>query len=488
MRRFERMLAKPVEIWEVEVSGHELRSRSGIKGQELVDHVESLASATDAAAKLDTEIAAKKQLGFVEIKRVAAAELPVERTELFEWEEADGRHLFQVAQRDKVVTVRDPREPITAATSTTHPTIAAASTAYDREADKYRKLSTTVEQRAASRVEARRSAGASFDAKLEEECVTTDDPKPWSVLADFLQEREHPAGKLAARFDPAVVAGQLPKAGEFRIDFDHAHGFVRSLHFERVENSELDTHGLAKLVETCLDLPVLRMTHLLSFGVEHTIDNSWTSALKAVARSPVRQLVRELAFDAWGTHWSEGNNSCYGHDDSHESCQGYGDFSECLEELPLLERLEIWSGGSGGTLGEGTQLPRLRVLGRHSKRLRGQELLELATLKVPALEALELTFGRRSDGCLAELTALFKKLKAPKLVHLALRECRDVAVVAVLAKAPLLKRLRSIDLAGTRADEALVTHAAAFRHLERIEITSPTRKLRDALPNVVEAK
>ncbi len=489
MRRFERMLARPVEIWEVELSGSELRSRTGIKGGELTDHVEQLGSAAEAAARLETEIAAKKQLGFVEIRRVAAAETPVHRQELIDWEEKDQRHLYQLEQRDRVVTVRDPRDPITAATSTTHPTIAAASAAYDREADKYRKLSTTVEQRAETNVQARHAAGESFDARLEEDCLTSNDPKAWSVLADLLQERDHPAGKLAAAFDMAKVEAELPKSDEFEIVGGHAHGFVRRLHFERTSSGEADTHCLGKLVEQCLDLPILRMTHVLSFGVEHTIDNSWTSTLRAVANSPLRRVVRELHFDAWGTAWWEGSKHCYGHDRSHEECQGYGDFSELLEQLPLLDRLEIWSGGSGGTLGEGTHLPRLRVLARHSKGLRPDELLEIAALEVPALESLELTFGKREGRVIDELATLCKELRAPKLTHLALRECREAgALLQVLVKSKLVKQLRTLDLAGTRVGDALANHAAALGHLARIEVTAPSARVRKALPNVVDAR
>ncbi len=482
-RRFEQIGKTPARFWEVELVGCELRMREGVVRGDVTETTETAADPADAEARLAAAIAARKAAGYFEIKRVAAAEASVTRKELFDWREGDDRVLVHLAQHDKVVT-RKRRDGETE--SATLPTIREASERYDAWAEELRRLARTVDERLAAKAAAEVAARDPLYPELEAQCwASPDDPGPWGVLHDWLEERGHRlVVDVAGKRDPEIrprVAQQF--------------GFVRKLAFGSMECDERERHPLADAVRDWLADPALRWVDAISIGVEHHVSNGYHDVVKRIAEAPCGRVLRCLALDAWETHWWSGNKWCYGHDGDHRMCQPFGDLSASLPALAALEELRIRSGGMGGTLGG--PLPRLRVLALESMGMRREQLAALRELELPALRELELATGAPAYGCSVTREDIRATLAHfATLGHLAIRHS-DLGrtVIDELLASELLDRLRSLDLSSgvldDRAARLIASEAPRFRHLASFDLSAnrftpaATARLRDALDNVL---
>jgi uncharacterized protein (TIGR02996 family) len=153
-----------------------------------------------------------------------------------------------------------------------------------------------------------------------------------------------------------------------------------------------------------------------------------------------------------------------------------GKVSKVLPVAPKLRSLKVRGGEIElGTLAHDT----LEVLIIETGGLPKAAVASIGKAQLPALTTLEVWFGREEyggTGDVKQLAGLFKGSGVPELRHLGLKnaEWQDEIVVA-LAKAPLLAQLQTLDLSmGTlhgAGVEALLTHAAKFQHLERIDLS-----------------
>lgn len=151
------------------------------------------------------------------------------------------------------------------------------------------------------------------------------------------------------------------------------------------------------------------------------------------------------------------------------------DLSPLLSAFPDLEELRI-RGSNNLSLGT-LKHKSLKTLAIETGGLPVSVLREVCAAKLPALEHLELWLGEEQygwDGTVADLESLLSGKLFPKLRYLGLRDsiiANDVAAAA--AKAPVLKKIRVLDLSlGNLSDEGAQSLLASpdVATLEKLDI------------------
>jgi uncharacterized protein (TIGR02996 family) len=323
-------------------------------------------------------------------------------------------------------------------------------------------------------------APSAENPELEAACLAAPESgEPWAVYADWLQAQGDVRGELAALF----MAGKQPEAevllkrhaqvlwgevagaveNEEVKDLEVQHGFYRraSLHIGYDAERSLDG-----LTQAFLARPVTRFVTALRFGLAHyESNNDWGPTMEAITSSPRAAALRELRFDD------------YTYEDCELSWAPMGNLARYWKALPSLEVLHLRS-GAGGVLGE-LELPRLKTFIRESGGLSASELASIVGARWPELERLEVWTGSSNYGAEATVDMLLPVLEGaslPKLTRLGLVNSELApALIPILASSRLLPRLRVLDLSrGVLTDsdvDALVGHAAAFQHLERLDLS-----------------
>jgi uncharacterized protein (TIGR02996 family) len=340
--------------------------------------------------------------------------------------------------------------------------------------------------------------------ELEAQCLASpDSPAPWEVYADWLESRGDPRAAIAARHraggrvdrlvreqllgiaDDDDVEEELRGASdhEIELDFELRFGFVRHASIKVKYDAGIE---LEVAVRRFLSAPVARFVDSLRFGLAaFEGDNDWAPVLRAVVESAQAPRMRALAFDDFTS------------EDSELSWVEYGDFSELLPRLPALEHLKIRSGG-GGTLGR-LVMPAMKSFVRESGGLKRTELVEICGAQWSNLEHLEIWTGATNYGAEASCDDFERVLAArdlPRLRHLGIVNSQlSDELVPVLARSRVLPQLESLDVSrGIGAEalaDALVEHAAAFRHLAAIDLSgnfldaTQVGRIREVLDNVI---
>jgi uncharacterized protein (TIGR02996 family) len=175
-----------------------------------------------------------------------------------------------------------------------------------------------------------------------------------------------------------------------------------------------------------------------------------------------------------------------------------GDLRALWAEVPRLEELSIQLGRI--QLGDTFELPQLRSLEIESGGFAGANVRAIGARSWPMLERMILFLGTDEyggDTTRQDLAGIVDRPEAfPKLRHLALCNSEiEAEIAAAVAGSPLLPQLLHLDLSkGTMIDregEVLIRNAAAFAHLESLDLSenffSPdfTSELATALPNAI---
>lgn len=335
--------------------------------------------------------------------------------------------------------------------------------------------------------------------ELEAQCrAEPDNPAPWLVYADWLMLQGDVRGELAAlrargrereadaflRAHRVALLGGTDLVDVVRIT-SWRHGFAVAAAIKREQDPEAVVGKVAELTSQFLSGPLAHYVEALRFGLAgFSNNNDWGPTLDAVIGSRVGPQIRSLRFDD------------YSSEDSEISWTPFGDFSHAWPELARLEELVIRS-GAGGELGT-IVLPALKKFVRISGGLKGVEIDAICNATWPALEHLEMWFGASQYGAEGDVTRIRPILDGvglPKLRHLGIVNCEFVdSAIEPLAGSKLLPQLRTLDLSSgimaARATKTLIEHAAAFRHLDAIEldrnllVPSEVAQLKKALPNV----
>jgi uncharacterized protein (TIGR02996 family) len=497
MRRFE-LAGTPGRFWEITITGIQVQLRWGpidTPGQALARPFDSETAAARYAAE---QIAAQRTRGYVEVEvpvRGPEPEVTVMRDQRFEWSARRERRYRVLAQHGRTVFWHGGRISEQGEDEPDHEqvfrrsyqTVAEASAAYTE-------VVATLEYDGAKPVVTRPPASIHKNLELEAQCLASpDSPDPWAVYADWLIAQGDPRGELAAlhlagKTGPATNLlahhyAELCGDEEHQYQLEFRHGFAvgATLKLEHASLLRLDV-----LTKQFLDAPIARFIDSLRFGLAHfESNNNWAPTLDVVTRSEQAPRIRALRFDA------------YTYTDCEISWTPFGDFAFAWTRLPSLELLHIRS-GAGGNLGD-LVLPRLKTFIFESGGLAGHLVDSIVNAKWPALEHLEIWTGSSNYGAAASLHALRPILAGtglPELRHLGIvnSELSD-SLIPALADSRLLPQLHSLDLsrgvfARTAAD-ALVEHAAAFRHLASIDLSDNVlepdeiARIRAVLDNVI---
>lgn len=151
------------------------------------------------------------------------------------------------------------------------------------------------------------------------------------------------------------------------------------------------------------------------------------------------------------------------------------DISPLFDAYPALEYLTV-RGGNDLQLGR-LRHNRLRSLIIQSGGLPANVVREVAAAELPSLEHLELWLGSEDYGgnaTVADLQPILEGSRFPQLVTLGLRDSEHAdAIAAAVASAPILDRIRVLDLSlGTLGDEgaAALLASPAVARLEKLDL------------------
>jgi uncharacterized protein (TIGR02996 family) len=384
-----------------------------------------------------------------------------------------------------------------------------------------------------------------------------DDPA-YLVFADWLQTQDHPWGELIVLQHGAATNGKkatnAKKAASLQQEADkllavnggailgrlarakYSHwewhlGFLRRV----VVGTSADAASIAKSVKAVLALPAAHMLEALVINpvVERfPVWRSWDSSLEHVVdpwedleklASTIPQRITQVGFGGWPAPGA----SAYVQMPS---------FSKLSKHFPGLTRLELT-----GTLGDKPgklSLGQLVDLEVRFANAGGQELEAIASAKLPKLRRLAVWLGGSSNVTIddvyppdeweegkrglerypdtfsaadlermedygiesylgaTDLTTFLQTNFSPSLTHLGLKSgCLTPELCSVIARSPIIKRIRTLDLSGGQLDDtgaaALIAAKKALAHLASIDVSrnrltaAGAKKLVAALPNAV---
>jgi uncharacterized protein (TIGR02996 family) len=326
--------------------------------------------------------------------------------------------------------------------------------------------------------------------ELERElCAHFDRLDIWSVYGDWLQEqgdvrgeilaieaeiRQHGAtsarkGRIEALVDqhyeawvgPLLLGAMRAERGGELVNIEIEHGFLTGARIAL--DPDEDGPPAPALLEELLGLSAARFLRRLRLGLfGRPGSNQYGPALELLARSP-RHALRELHIG----DFSRG--------DCEISWTEVGELSVLWEALPQLRSLRVHGGGIGMKRLAHERLERLTL---ETGGLPAEAAQAVATGHTPALTHLEVWFGSPSYGATAQaedLGALWEGEGYPSLVHLGLRNAAFAdELPLLLSEAPLLARLRSLDLSlGTltrTGAQTLLSRPGPFEHLHFIRL------------------
>ncbi|WP_306369483.1 STM4015 family protein [Nocardiopsis sp. CC223A] len=192
---------------------------------------------------------------------------------------------------------------------------------------------------------------------------------------------------------------------------------------------------------------------------------------------PVEDLVFTLAEAAH--RWSGLRSLFFGdilRSENEMSWIVWEDLGPLVAALPELRQLTVRGGSTTGGLciREHTRLAELTV---QSAGLTAEVAEEVCASGLPALRRLELWTGSTEYGGVTPkaLEPLLTGEAFPDLEHLGLRNSQGLdAWIPVLAEAPVVAGAGSLDLSlgdlTDRGGRAVIRHASAFAHLERLDL------------------
>jgi uncharacterized protein (TIGR02996 family) len=317
-----------------------------------------------------------------------------------------------------------------------------------------------------------------WNRKLE--ALLADDPEDkatWQVYADWMLEHEQPWGEmiaLACNGKPWPQRHELTK--QLLGELDNSSIEWRFGTIDKVSlcpESEDDETRMVQALARILAHPAGRFVRELELGLPPNDDGdcSFDSVLKVLAKSGLLPLLRVVDMTPEAEHMDQ------------ESWRRIGDIRCLWKNAPSLRELRMR--GSEGS-GDGTPIkmgdivaPRLEKFIYISSGLNKSVPIALGTATLPELEHLELYFGSDDYGNNCKLSSLAGILEGkglPRLTYLGLENSEwETNLIEALAKAPVVKRLKTLDLSkGTLFRDgaaALIARADAFRHLEKLDLS-----------------
>ena len=440
------------KFWIADVSHNEISIRWGEIG--TTGKTVKLPRRRDAVAKLDELIAAKLAEGYKAVGEPVVVPAQARLTRRYE---ADGAVLEVTLDGRRVYQRRADDEP---ADLVVHPTADDARDIAERIA-RAAVASGMVLVRETSPVAAMQLEAASNPELLAQCRAAPDDPAPHAVYADWLIAQGDIRGELAARTasdEPSAIESLLARRlalfggrAELAVLVEivgYRFGFPSAVQIRAAARERF-----ADLVGAVLELPLFELLDQLEIDAYAPM----TDVVATLARSSHASAIRRLALGIL------------------DATAG-----PLLRELRALRELQM--------AGPPSDHPELRELRLWFDASALDALVRAALPKLERLElvpshAIELDDGPR----LRALLAVLDRTDLPCLRHLGIDP--DERVIPALARSAVVRQLTSLDLSREpltpTAGRLLADDAAAFRHLERIDVGRHRgSRLARELPNV----
>lgn len=301
------------------------------------------------------------------------------------------------------------------------------------------------------------------------------DAHGWQVFADWLEEQGEPWGEVigaAARGKPdeqrqrEALAALVADAEGFEATW--AQGAFATIAFAPQEVDPYNPMGA--VLERVLRHPAGHFVRELSLGLPPHDDLEWhmEPLVAAMAKAGPLPFLEVLDLSEPSEHMDQ------------ESWRRVGDVRGLWAACPNLRVLKL-RGSAGSDEGPKIKLapidaPALETLVIFSGGLDVAAPLELGKAWLPKLTHLELLFGREDFGCtssIASLAGILSGAGLPKLAFLGLKNSEwEAELIEAIARSAILPRLEVLDLSmgvmWRDGAAAIVEHAAAFEHLEKL--------------------
>jgi uncharacterized protein (TIGR02996 family) len=306
-----------------------------------------------------------------------------------------------------------------------------------------------------------------------------EDTASWQVYADWMLEHEQPWGEVIA----LACNGKRSKKQQDEVtkdllrDIDDSSIEWRLGTIEKVslgpQDKPAEGNTMADVLKRVFAHPAGRFVRELELGLPPNDDIDWSfdSVLEVIAKAGVLPLLRVVDMSPEAEHMDQ------------ESWRRIGDIRCLWKNAPNLRELHM-RGSSGSDDGTPIKMgdvvaPLLEKFIYISSGLDKSVPIALGEASLPELRHLELYFGNDDYGNTCKLKSLAGILEGkglPRLEYLGLENSEwETDLIAALVKAPIVKRLKTLDLSkGTLFREgaaALIANAAAFRHLEKLDLT-----------------
>jgi uncharacterized protein (TIGR02996 family) len=306
-----------------------------------------------------------------------------------------------------------------------------------------------------------------------------EDVGTWQVYADWMLEHEQPWGEVIA----LACNGKRSKAKQDEAtkkmlgEIDNSSIEWRLGTIEKVslcpENEPDENDTMAAVLKRILAHPAGRFVRELELGLPPNDDIEWSydSVLKVIDKAGVLPLLRVVDMTPEAEHMDQ------------ESWRRIGDIQCLWKNAPNLRELRM-RGSEGSDDGTPIKMgdvvaPLLEQFIYISSGLNKRVPIALGEATLPELEHLELYFGSDDYGnnCkLKSLAGIFQGKGLPRLKYLGIVNSEwEVNLIEALAKAPIVKRLETLDLSkGTLFRDgaaALIKNAAAFQHLQKLDLS-----------------
>ncbi len=302
----------------------------------------------------------------------------------------------------------------------------------------------------------------------------SDDAGTWSVYADWLGERGEAWGGTIA----AAVNRSWPREDQEAVTKSLLGGLDNSTiewRYGTIERVSLcpetdDDGDYPRTLARILRHPAGRLVRELELGLppDEDIDWSFDTIIPVIAKAGPLPLLRVLDLTPDAEFMDQ------------DSWRRIGDLRKLWKAAPRLRELHLK--GSEGSEGDppirlgNIVAPHLETLIFISSGLDRSVPTDIGRATLPALRHLELYVGQEDYGNTCKVKSfadIFEGRGLPNLEYLGIENSEwEGKLIAALARAPIVKRLKVLDLGkGTlyrEATEALIARAAAFRHLERL--------------------
>jgi uncharacterized protein (TIGR02996 family) len=302
-----------------------------------------------------------------------------------------------------------------------------------------------------------------------------DDPGPYDVYADWLQDHDNPFGELILlqrALEHATDPAKEARMAELRRGYGAQNrdaftvewqwGFWRRM---RVDNRAADDN---------FDAPAILQPAFSRFACSQLDELRIASLRWEYAAVDVPALIAA----AGAYPWAAGLRTLMvGDEDQIDLAMlAVGPVAEPISRaFPNLIALHIRAGDREGELSlAGLALPRLERLTIETCSMSRAHLAELATAKLPSLTSLELWFGSSQYGvdCTpADVATILDGTMFPHLTSLGLANFEHAHTIArTIHTAPIAPQLRHLDLSkGTLDDDALIELASHRDRLAALE-------------------